>query len=306
MKALCAIDGSAGSDAAVEMLGQFLSQDDDLVIFYYSPPEITVHGQSSPDSKLIEQARASLAERIFEHARELLPQQLAEHSMAITGQQKPRAGILAAIKTHRPDLIAVGARGTNRLGLPRIGSVSRAVVHSTDIPVLIARPSTRDHFESLRVLLCYDRIDANRDADALLGSLSFPENVKGRILHVVESPFVHGIPSWIEEEARTAENDPIAKAYIDQQDREFEELRQQLRDHCRELPAAFLESLPVVLSGSAGAQIVDYAEKEKMDLVVIGAHHSGPVTRLLVGSTSEHILNFASCSILIVPHHDLP
>ncbi|QDT00231.1 universal stress protein [Adhaeretor mobilis] len=305
MKALCAIDGSAGSDAAVQMLGRLLSEDD-LVIFYYSPPELTVHGQSVPDLKLVEQARASLAEKVFEHARELLPQQLSEHSIAITGLQKPRLGIIAAAKEHRPDLIAVGARGTNRLGLPRIGSVSRAVVHSTEVPVLIARPSPHDQSAPLRVLLCYDRIDENRDADALLGRLSFPSNTEGRILHVVESPFVDGIPSWIEEEARAAKHDPIAKAYIEEQDEKFEELRQQLTDHCRELPSAFLTSQPAVLGGRAGAKIVKYAESEEMNLVVIGAHHTGAVMRVLIGSTSEHVLSHANCSVLIVPHHDVP
>jgi len=306
MKALCAIDGSAGSDAAVRMLGQILSEEEDLVIFYYSPPELTVHGQSVPDLKLIEQARASLADKVFEHARELLPQKLGDHAMAITGQQKPRMGIIAAAKTHRPDLIAVGARGANRLGLPRIGSVSRAVVHSTEVPVLIARPSKNDPLDPVRVLLCYDQINANRDADALLGRLSFPKNTEGRILHVVETPFVDGIPAWIEEEARAADNDPLAKAYIDEQDAEFEQLRKQLADHCRELPAEFLTSQPVVLAGRAGTQIVKYAESQESDLIVIGAHHTGAVMRVLVGSTSEHVLAFANCSVLIVPHHELP
>jgi len=46
--------------------------------------------------------------------------------------------------------------------------------------------------------------------------------------------------------------------------------------------------------------IVDYSEREKADLIVLGTRGMSGFKRLLLGSVSSGVANHASCSVLIV------
>ena len=64
------------------------------------------------------------------------------------------------------------------------------------------------------------------------------------------------------------------------------------------------ESIPVqtiILHDRPGEAIVKFAEKEKIDLIVMGAHNRGPVERFFLGlgSVSNYVLNQAKCLVLI-------
>jgi nucleotide-binding universal stress UspA family protein len=55
----------------------------------------------------------------------------------------------------------------------------------------------------------------------------------------------------------------------------------------------------VFLEGSAGPAVCAWAEGEGVDLLVLGAHH-GWRERILLGSVSSHVVNHASCPVLVV------
>lgn len=55
-----------------------------------------------------------------------------------------------------------------------------------------------------------------------------------------------------------------------------------------------------VLLGPAGPVILDVAEHEHPDLIVIGTHGRTGVARLLMGSTAEKVLRHAKCPVLTV------
>ena len=306
MKVLCAIDGSAGSDSVVDLLGDLLSPDRDSVVFYYSPPKVSVHGSSVPSQEVLGLAEEAVADKVVDRARKFLPDRIAASATAVIGSQKPRLGIPAAAKLHRPGMIGVGARGASRFGLPRLGSVSRAVVHAADVPVLVARPRQRATTEPLHLLHCCDQTAASASSASFLSKLTFPEGSVGRVVHVTESPFRHGIPEWLAAEAHAAEADPLAREFIESQEAETERWRQRLAEHCGDLPAAFHFSEPVVLEGYPGERIAMYAESQKVDLIVVGAHAATALGRLLTGSTSDYLLSHASCSVLVIPQHDSP
>lgn len=306
MKALCAIDGSPGSDSVINLLSRLLSPDTDSVVLYYSPPQVFVRGSSLPSHAVVEQAGQALAEKVFDRARSMLPKELANRTTTVAGRQKPRRGIPAAAKVHRPDLIAVGARGAGRFGLPRLGSVSRAVVHSSEAPVLVARERDKPASDPLQVLLCCAHPDSGNPAGEFLNQISIPADAVGRVVHVGESPFGDGIPDWLEAEARVAESEPAAKAYVAAHDEQLKASTQEVAKYCGELPSIFRTTPPAIREGNPGEQIVKHAESDQSDLIVIGAHASGPIARMLMGSTSEYVLTHAACSVLIVPHHEAP
>jgi nucleotide-binding universal stress UspA family protein len=52
--------------------------------------------------------------------------------------------------------------------------------------------------------------------------------------------------------------------------------------------------------GDAGEGIVEAAEAESADLIVVGTHERGAVGRLFLGSVSDHVVRHARCPVMVV------
>jgi len=53
-------------------------------------------------------------------------------------------------------------------------------------------------------------------------------------------------------------------------------------------------------TGNPAAVIVNVAEQEKDDLIVVGRHGVGGLRRFLLGSVSDRVAHYAHCPVLIV------
>ena len=87
------------------------------------------------------------------------------------------------------------------------------------------------------------------------------------------------------------------RARVDQVRERREQLAQALVERGRELgiDVSFL-----VWTGDPGDQIVEAAEAEHVDMVLVGSHGRGAVGRLFLGSVSEHVVRNAPCPVLVV------
>lgn len=47
-------------------------------------------------------------------------------------------------------------------------------------------------------------------------------------------------------------------------------------------------------------RIVEFAEEEKVDLVIMGATGKGAIQRAFIGSTTSYVVNHAPCNVLVV------
>jgi nucleotide-binding universal stress UspA family protein len=56
----------------------------------------------------------------------------------------------------------------------------------------------------------------------------------------------------------------------------------------------------VILDGKPAAEIVKYAEEQKIDLIVIGTQGKKGIERLLLGSVAESVIRSAPCRVLVV------
>lgn len=52
--------------------------------------------------------------------------------------------------------------------------------------------------------------------------------------------------------------------------------------------------------GNPKVKIVDFAENEKIDLILMGATGTGAFSRLLLGSTTAYVVNNAPCNVMVV------
>jgi nucleotide-binding universal stress UspA family protein len=87
------------------------------------------------------------------------------------------------------------------------------------------------------------------------------------------------------------------RARIDQVRERREQQAQALveRGRAQGLDVSFL-----IWTGDPGDMIVEAAEAERADMVLVGSHGRGPVGRLLLGSVSEHVVRNAPCPVLVV------
>jgi len=56
----------------------------------------------------------------------------------------------------------------------------------------------------------------------------------------------------------------------------------------------------LVWEGEPGPSIVEAAESEEADLIVVGSHGRGRVGRFMLGSVSDHVIRNASAPVLVV------
>ena len=71
-----------------------------------------------------------------------------------------------------------------------------------------------------------------------------------------------------------------------------------------ELPAP-IQTATLVRQGKAYEQIVAAAQSLRIDLIIIGTHGYGGLSRVLLGSTAERVVRHAPCSVLTVRRRDL-
>ena len=64
--------------------------------------------------------------------------------------------------------------------------------------------------------------------------------------------------------------------------------------------AAGADAQGMTWDGVAGESIVDVAEAESADLIVVGTHERGAVGRLFLGSVSDHVVRHARCPVMVV------
>jgi nucleotide-binding universal stress UspA family protein len=86
-------------------------------------------------------------------------------------------------------------------------------------------------------------------------------------------------------------------ARVDQVRDRREAIAQRLvaRGHSIGVPVTFL-----VWTGEPGESIVEAAIAESVDVILVGAHDRGTISRLLMGSVSDHVARHAPCPVLIV------
>ena len=61
-----------------------------------------------------------------------------------------------------------------------------------------------------------------------------------------------------------------------------------------------MNSEVIIVDSSPGKGIIDYAKKQKMDLIVIGAKGMTGIQRFLMGSVADGVITYAHCPVLAI------
>jgi universal stress protein A len=113
-----------------------------------------------------------------------------------------------------------------------------------------------------------------------------------QILHVFEVPDYVVTPF-----ARRKQNPEAVKALVNNAE---QEAREHLAAFEQELLNRGLKVEAYLRVGCPFDEIVRTADHLNVDLIIIGSHGCSPLTRLLVGSTAERVVEHAPCPVLVV------
>jgi nucleotide-binding universal stress UspA family protein len=293
---LLAFDGSAHARAAIELVSELpLARCDQpenvaqvLVVAVMPSQHITGHEQMQAD---LQRACQMLQEKGLKAACQLKAGAPANtiHNLA---------------EEVNAELIVIGARGLRAtLGI-LLGGVAQQVVEYARRPVLVVRQP----YQGLnKVLFVTDGSEYSQQAlDYLAGGPAgqdcpiLPHNIQMHVLHVLPP----NIPPLAANRAWTIGPEVIYPATpFDQENLEQEEEAQgnkilaeteaKLRQHGI-IPVLALER------GDAATQILEYAQREKIDLIVCGTRGWGSLSGWLMGSVTRKLVHYAPCSVLVV------
>jgi nucleotide-binding universal stress UspA family protein len=110
----------------------------------------------------------------------------------------------------------------------------------------------------------------------------------------------HGVTA-----ALAAGGDPLDPAPVPED--VFEDDDQEAKDEGRRSLKRTVEDFGLraqirVETGDPAERICALAEAEKVDLIVVGSHHTGVLRRVLGGSVSDNVAHHAPCPVLLVRH----
>jgi nucleotide-binding universal stress UspA family protein len=142
----------------------------------------------------------------------------------------------------------------------------------------------------MNLLIAIDGSEFSTAAVRRVAAMSWPAGSRVLLLAVVRSDVLLVSDFFV---SATGE---IAKILQEEGDR----AEARLRELAPLLEAAHLSVTTRVERGDARSTIVETAENERCDLVVVGSHGRTGISRLVLGSVAAHVVAHAGSDVLVV------
>lgn len=218
--------------------------------------------------------RARLRREVEEHADVILKPFPYDVDVTV-GQPVP--AILAAAQARKADFIVTGTHLRRGWRRALLGSVSEGVLHGSECPVLTV--ATCDAYTGAapygitNVTCPVNFTDVARESLRVAGRIAEAFNARLTVVHVIEG------------------DDRIALKTDE------EAVRQWIAPELQEV-TLYRE---LVVRGGPAERVLDCADDLGSDFLVIGAQHKRFRDTTVIGTTTERLIRFASCPVLVVP-----
>jgi nucleotide-binding universal stress UspA family protein len=279
------------------------------LLLLFATPALSTEEELDPAVE--QRARLVLSRAVLEAALERLPAAWRERAEQKEVAGPPGAALLDTVTEYGAELVVVGFRGTSSLWERFIlGSVSRAIVHTAPVPVLVVKSPLADEAPAtspgdatskpVRTLAAYDGPQMATPVSKLLRQFTWPDHSEGYVAAVVRPMYPFDVPDWVKIERRDPDVAAMAAAWEQELQQSLQSARNELEEFRGELPPCFARQEVIIVEGRPAEQIVNLLRSKSIDLVVMGSRGRGRVQQLLVGSTTEQVLASAPCSVLVV------
>ena len=210
-----------------------------------------------------------------------------EVEVCVRASGLPAQEILAAAAEHNADLIVIGSRGHNLISKLFLGSVARAVIRKTTLPLLLEwvepTPAGTEQkcsaacTDTLRhVLLATDFSTQAKAAEQAAIHLAAKAEQ-------VDCLYVMDAAASVTSSMSAAHAEAALKALV------------------RRIETAGSQGNGIVLQGKAAHEIARHAASQNVSLIVVGKRGQNPLASLLIGSTAANLCEIAGRPVLMVP-----
>jgi nucleotide-binding universal stress UspA family protein len=252
---------------------------------------VAIYGEFQLDpvgqqNRIVEDANAQLEELTGD-------QPVAWEPLITVG--KPADEIARAVEEKKIDLVVTATRG--RSGLKRIilGSVTERLMRTLACPLLVLSSPEHDSisaenwdFKLKKILVgCDFSADSGQAFDHAL-SLAQEFQSELHLAHVIEPP---SQPNLLKEE--TSVTVEILEDYRDL-------LTKKLKEMVPEDAVNWCTPQTSLMEGQPYEELVNYAEANDIDMIVLGVRGHGLVKTLFLGSTTDRVARRSPCPVLSV------
>ena len=188
------------------------------------------------------------------------------------------------------ELVVVGAHRKRVNPSDELGNTCAAIVRKTIVPVLVWRPVVNDRDKT--ILAALDLREGSAPVAAT--GARYASYFDARLL------LLHAIPSTLHGYLRAVSTAPKVEETMRGLESEAR------RDALERIPKDLRDQVPTQVAIVRGRPIVSHilntAESESADLIVIGKYHApGLAARVLLGGITAAVIQNANCSVLTVP-----
>ena len=296
MRILLAVDGSACSDRATELVSTFPLPPDSLVrvvAVHRSYADVVglgweAMGDASTNTETRDEADASLLRGAIAHAESLI-QRPGLNIEGFLLQGRPGSAIVDEAREAGADLVVVGSRGHGRIATMVLGSTAAEIVDHAPCPVLIAR-----HKHLAPLAFADDGSTSARNAETVFTRWPIFAGLPVSVLTVAEVsvPVAAGFTPGLYNQT--------LESYTRAADQTREEVRREATTEAHRLADAGLDATAFELEGDPATEIVHFAANHDVGTIVMGTRGHTGLARLILGSTARNVLLHASCSVLVV------
>jgi universal stress protein A len=162
-------------------------------------------------------------------------------------------------------------------------------------PVRVAARS-EENVTITRILVPSDFSDASDAALAYARAIARRFSASIHLLYVFDDPFASG--------AFVA--DGVGLMPVDLRESLFTDARARLADRLTAHAQLIPGSSSALVVGPVARRIVEYADENEMDLIVMGTHGRGGLAHALLGSVAERVVRTAHCPVLTTRSQAVP
>jgi len=276
------VDGSPESFRAASLAWRIARAADARCVLVYAVPEVWAPGGMAPlvnSADIFDRLVSDLREQLAREVGAEVPEAVRQALIARPG--RPGVVLDEIVREYGASLVVVGGRHHGALARGLGGSTAHHLVRTSSAPVLVVAASGR---LTQRILVATDLFAAAGPTLSAAGRYADLLDAQLRVVHVVEA----------------AKYPTVVPLSID-----LAEFEERSRAEFEQLVELELSRVPpddrVIRRGHPDEEIAEEVAAWRADLVVVGSHGKGWIDRLLIGSTTERLLNRLPTSLLVVP-----
>jgi nucleotide-binding universal stress UspA family protein len=274
-------DNSEPSKAALAEASHWVKRHGGRIILVHAVYFDTEEFGIAPDQL---EKRLKVGEKICIETKEKLASEFGIEAQFLLCEGDPPEVIVEIAEGKKADLIVLGTYGRRGINRLLMGSVTSHVIVHAPVDVLVAkRPCTECTGSYRSILVPFDGSESSKKALIRACALSKVDGAEIATLYVIPR-YEEMVEFFRTSSIKASLHGEAAK----------------ILDSARSIASAHGVSVKTeVVEGQAAEKIIEFATKQKSDLIAMGSYGYRGVDKAIMGSTAERVITAASCPILI-------